>query len=99
MVSTLCAYAHDLLVLPSTYLATSNEAEPYGFGFSVKVNTPGLRFDETNAMVIFDDVLVPWERVFIHRDASCATGSTTEPASCRRSCTSSRPRTWRSPSL
>jgi hypothetical protein len=35
MVSTLCAYAHDLLVLPSTYLATSKEAEPYAFGFSV----------------------------------------------------------------
>ena len=35
MVSTLCAYANDLLVLPSTYLATSKEAEPYAFGFSV----------------------------------------------------------------
>ncbi|MBO0737318.1 MAG: 4-hydroxyphenylacetate 3-monooxygenase, oxygenase component [Alphaproteobacteria bacterium] len=91
MVSTLCAYAHDLLVLPSTYLANSKEAEPYAFGFSVAVNAPGLRFicrpsvihqnaasvmdyplsarfDETDAMVIFEDVLVPWERVFIHRD-------------------------------
>jgi len=29
MVSTLCAYAHDLLVLPSTYIAPSKEAEPY----------------------------------------------------------------------
>jgi len=97
MVSTLCAYAHDLLVLPSTYLANSNEAEPYAFGFSVKVNTPGLRFicrpsvihqnaasvidyplsarlDETDAMVIFDDVLVPWERVFIHRDPELCNG-------------------------
>src|SRR5437879_3084042 len=44
MVSTLCAYAHDLLVLPSTYLATGKEAEPYAFGFSVKVDAPGLRF-------------------------------------------------------
>jgi 4-hydroxyphenylacetate 3-monooxygenase len=97
MVSTLCAYAHDLLVLPSTYLATSKEAEPYAFGFSVPVNAPGLRFvcrpsvihqnaaspldyplsarfDETDAMVIFDDVLVPWERVFIHRDAELCNG-------------------------
>ena len=41
MVSTLCAYANDLVVLPSTYLATSKEAEPYAFGFSVKVDTPG----------------------------------------------------------
>ena len=97
MVSTLCAYAHDLLVLPSTYLANSKEAEPYAFGFSVAVDAPGLRFicrpsvihqnaaslmdfplsarfDETDAMVIFDDVLVPWERVFIHRDAELCNG-------------------------
>jgi 4-hydroxyphenylacetate 3-monooxygenase len=26
------------------------------------------RYDETDCMVIFDDVLVPWERVFIYRD-------------------------------
>lgn len=26
------------------------------------------RFDEMDAMVVFDDVLVPWERVFIHRN-------------------------------
>jgi 4-hydroxyphenylacetate 3-monooxygenase len=97
MVSTLCAYAHDLLVLPSTYIAPSQEAAPYAFGFSVPVSAPGLRFicrpsvihqnaasvmdyplssrfDETDAMVIFDDVLVPWERVFIHRDAELCNG-------------------------
>jgi 4-hydroxyphenylacetate 3-monooxygenase len=97
MVSTLCAYSDDLLVLPSTYIANSKEAEPYAFGFSVKVNAPGLRFicrpsvihqnaaspmdyplssrfDETDAMVIFDDVLVPWERVFIHRDPELCNG-------------------------
>jgi aromatic ring hydroxylase len=32
------------------------------------------RFDETDVMVIFDDVLVPWERVFIHRDAELRNG-------------------------
>jgi 4-hydroxyphenylacetate 3-monooxygenase len=97
MVSTLCAYSHDLMVMPSTYLANSKEAEPYAFGFSIPVGTPGLRFicrpsvvhqnaaspmdyplssrlDETDAMVIFDDVLVPWERVFIHRDADMCNG-------------------------
>ena len=38
-------------------------------------NTPSLmdhplslQYDESDGMVIFDDVLVPWERVFIHRD-------------------------------
>src|SRR5437762_8271403 len=97
MVATLCAYSDDLLVLPSTYIANSKEAEPYAFGFSVKVNAPGLRFicrpsvihqnaaspmdyplsarfDETDAMVVFDDVLVPWERVFIHRDPELCNG-------------------------
>jgi 4-hydroxyphenylacetate 3-monooxygenase len=28
------------------------------------------RYDETDGMAIFDDVLVPWERVFIYRDVS-----------------------------
>ncbi len=97
MVSTLCAYAHDLMVMPSTYLSNSPEAEPYAFGFSIPVATPGLRFicrpslapigaaspmdhplsarlDETDAMVIFDNVLVPWERVFIFRDAEMCNG-------------------------
>ena len=27
-----------------------------------------LQYDESDGMVIFDDVLVPWERVFIYRD-------------------------------
>jgi 4-hydroxyphenylacetate 3-monooxygenase len=26
------------------------------------------RFDETDALVVFDDVFVPWERVFVYRD-------------------------------
>ena len=97
MVSTLCAYSHDLLVMPSTYLANNEEAKPYAFGFAVPVNAPGLRFicrpsvihldagspmdyplsarlDETDAMVVFDNVLVPWERVFIYRDAEMCNG-------------------------
>jgi 4-hydroxyphenylacetate 3-monooxygenase len=97
MVSTLCAYSHDIVVMPSTFLAVSKEAEPYAFGFSIPVASPGLRFicrpsvvhqnaaspmdyplsarlDETDAMVIFDNVLVPWERVFIHRDAEMCNG-------------------------
>ena len=28
------------------------------------------RYDESDGMVIFDDVLVPWERVFIYRDVT-----------------------------
>jgi 4-hydroxyphenylacetate 3-monooxygenase len=97
MVSTLCAYSHDIMVMPSTYLANSPEAAPYAFGFSIPVASKGLRFicrpsvlhlgaaspmdyplstrlDESDAMVIFDNVLVPWERVFIYRDAEMCNG-------------------------
>jgi 4-hydroxyphenylacetate 3-monooxygenase len=97
MVSTLCAYADDMLVMPSTFLATNEEAAPYAFGFSIPVATPGLRFvcrptvvhqnagsamdyplssrlDEQDALAVFDSVLVPWERVFIHRDPEMCNG-------------------------
>ena len=97
MVSTLCAFSHDLMVMPSTYIANTPEAAPYAFGFSIPVATPGLRFicrpsvihqsaaspmdyplssrlDESDAMVIFENVPVPWERVFIHRDPELCNG-------------------------
>jgi 4-hydroxyphenylacetate 3-monooxygenase len=97
MVSTLAAYANELLVMPSTHLAVNKEAEPYAFGFAVPVDAPGLmfvcrpsviyqnaaspldhplssRFDETDAMAVFEDVLVPWERIFIHRDPEMCNG-------------------------
>lgn len=32
----------------------------------------GSRFEELDAVVIFDDVFVPWERVFLYRDVSLA---------------------------
>jgi len=32
----------------------------------------GSRFEELDAVVIFDDVLVPWERVFLYRDVDVA---------------------------
>src|SRR5262249_13739406 len=31
------------------------------------------RFDETDALIVFDDVFVPWERVFIFRDRKITT--------------------------
>lgn len=97
MVSTLCAYADEILVMPSTFLATNAEAAPYAFGFAIPVATPGLRFvcrpsvvhqnaasamdwplssrlDEGDGLAVFDDVLVPWERVFIHRDPEMCNG-------------------------
>jgi 4-hydroxyphenylacetate 3-monooxygenase len=97
MVSTLCAYADDILVMPSTFLATNAEAAPYAFGFAIPVATTGLRFvcrpsvvhqnaaspmdfplssrlDEGDGLAVFDNVPVPWERVFIHRDPAMCNG-------------------------
>ena len=97
MVATLCAFADEILVMPSTFLATNEAAAPYAFGFSIPVATPGLkfvcrpsvvhqnaatpmdyplssRFDEGDALAVFDDVFVPWERVFIHRDPEMCNG-------------------------
>jgi len=91
MVSTLCAFSNDIMVMPSTFVTNNKDGEPYAFGFCIPVATRGLRFicrppvihqqaaslmdfplsarmDETDAMVVFDNVHVPWERVFIHRD-------------------------------
>jgi 4-hydroxyphenylacetate 3-monooxygenase len=97
MVSTLCAYADEIVVMPSTFLATNAEAAPYAFGFAIPIATPGLRFicrpsvahqnaasamdyplssrlDEGDGLAVFDDVPVPWERVFIHRDPEMCNG-------------------------
>jgi 4-hydroxyphenylacetate 3-monooxygenase len=35
---------------------------------SVYDNPLSARFDENDALIYFDDVKVPWERVFVHRD-------------------------------
>ena len=32
------------------------------------------RFDETDALVVFDDVFVPWEQVFVYRDVAATRG-------------------------
>ncbi|WP_462203102.1 4-hydroxyphenylacetate 3-hydroxylase family protein [Frankia sp. CcWB3] len=42
-------------------------ARPYGHA-----HTLASRFDEQDAMLFFDDVLVPWDRVFLLRDGNLA---------------------------
>lgn len=93
MVSTLSAYADEILVVPSGIIKNNEEAFPYAFAFAIQTDAPGVvhisrpsvvhqneghamdypmsgRFDETDAMIIFDDVLVPWDRVFTHGDVT-----------------------------
>jgi 4-hydroxyphenylacetate 3-monooxygenase len=48
-----------LICRPS--LAAADAGSPLDYPIS-------SRFDETDCMVIFDDLLVPWERVFLYRD-------------------------------
>jgi 4-hydroxyphenylacetate 3-monooxygenase oxygenase component len=49
--------------------------EPYGGG-SPADHPLASRFDEMDCVAIFDDVLVPWERVFINQDIAKANGLT-----------------------
>lgn len=49
--------------------------EPLDAGRSHRDHPLGSRFDEMDAMVFFDDVLVPWERVFLMNDVELANGA------------------------
>jgi 4-hydroxyphenylacetate 3-monooxygenase oxygenase component len=47
--------------------------EPFDFGTQSQWDHPlGSRFEEPDAMAIFDDVLVPWDRVFLHGNVELA---------------------------
>lgn len=46
--------------------------EPFDVGRDVEDHPLASRFDEQDAFVIFDDVLVPWERVFLLYDVKLA---------------------------
>ncbi|WP_309571846.1 4-hydroxyphenylacetate 3-monooxygenase, oxygenase component [Deinococcus sp.] len=46
--------------------------EPFDIGRDSQDHPLGSRFDEQDAFVIFDDVLVPWERVFLLYDVELA---------------------------
>ena len=45
--------------------------EPFDDGMQSEWDHPlGARFEEPDAMAVFDDVLIPWERVFLHGDVA-----------------------------
>ena len=50
--------------------------ESFDYGRSHFDHPLGSRFEELDAVVLFDDVLVPWERVFILGDVEIANGIT-----------------------
>lgn len=44
---------------------------PYATGTTSAFDYPlSARYDETDALIVFDDVLVPWHRVFVDRDTA-----------------------------
>ena len=49
--------------------------EPLDVGRSHVDHPLGSRFDEMDAMVFFDDVVVPWDRVFLMNDVERANGA------------------------
>jgi 4-hydroxyphenylacetate 3-monooxygenase oxygenase component len=47
--------------------------EPFDDGGMSKWDHPlGSRFEEPDAMIVFDDVTIPWERVFLHENVPLA---------------------------
>jgi 4-hydroxyphenylacetate 3-monooxygenase len=49
---------------------------PYAPAASSRYDYPlSTRYDETDALVVFGDVLVPWERVFVHGDVALLNGT------------------------
>ena len=63
------AYALSLAVPVGTPGVKVVVRRPYADGVASVFDYPlSARYDETDAMVIFDRVVVPWERVFIYRD-------------------------------
>jgi 4-hydroxyphenylacetate 3-monooxygenase len=54
---------------------------PYALGAPSVFDYPlSTRFDETDSLVVFDDVFVPWEHVFIYKDLALTFGQFNDTA-------------------
>ncbi len=94
LLATLAPFADELFAPVYRPLRPdAEEDKKYCIGFSIPVNTPGLKFicrqshdlgaslfdyplsgqyDEMDALAVFDDVLIPWDRVFAFEDVPLA---------------------------
>ncbi len=52
--------------------------ESFDYGASHDDHPLGSRFEEMDAVVVFDDVVVPWDRVFLRRDMELCNGAYSE---------------------
>lgn len=62
------AYAFAFCIPTATPGLKFISRETVDYGHNPFDHPLGSRFEELDAMVIFDDVFVPWERVFLYRD-------------------------------
>ncbi len=68
---------------------------PYALGATSVFDYPlSSRFDETDSLVIFDNVLVPWEDVFIYKNIGLTTGQFSVTAAHVLGNTQSHIRSW-----
>ena len=82
ILATLGPISDEIAVYPTRTHLIGDDAWRQAFAFSIPCDTPGLkflcresfdhplgsRFEEMDAVVFFDDVHVPWERVFLLGD-------------------------------
>ena len=68
---------------------------PYALGANSIFDYPlSSRFDETDSLVVFDDVLVPWEDVFIYKNIELTAGQFSVTAAHVLGNTQSHIRSW-----
>ncbi|MBM4264182.1 MAG: 4-hydroxyphenylacetate 3-hydroxylase [Deltaproteobacteria bacterium] len=68
---------------------------PYALGVSSVFDYPlSSRFDETDSLVVFDDVFVPWEDVFIYKNIELTAGQFSTTAAHVLGNTQSHIRSW-----
>jgi 4-hydroxyphenylacetate 3-monooxygenase len=68
---------------------------PYALGANSVFDYPlSSRFDESDALVVFDDVLVPWEDVFIYKNIELTAGQFSVTAAHVLGNTQSHIRSW-----
>jgi 4-hydroxyphenylacetate 3-monooxygenase len=68
---------------------------PYALGANSVFDYPlSSRFDETDSLVVFDDVLVPWEDVFIYKNIELTAGQFSVTAAHVLGNTQSHIRSW-----
>ena len=74
-------YAISLVVPCSAPGVKIYPRRPYALGAPSVFDYPlSTRFDETDSLVVFDDVFVPWEDVFIYRDLALTFGQFNDTA-------------------